>query len=175
LAAEYPDPDSVPSMSLREALRLIAGKNEKAKPLAHEALGSDTAAHVLRMLTTMNSEIRQHVLAAFAFDGLTKDHQAVKLGKRIEAAISKLRAYVMDGLSAAEHEADGTEALHAAYAEILDVAWPCTAEELDAAYRQAVKQAHPDAGGTNEQFVRVQRAYELLKSAMEMAAAAAAA
>lgn len=34
--------------------------------------------------------------------------------------------------------------------------------ELKRAYRQAVKQAHPDRGGSSESFLRVRRSYQIL-------------
>ena len=38
---------------------------------------------------------------------------------------------------------------------------PDTVEGLKVAYRAAARRAHPDAGGSHEAFVRVQRAFEL--------------
>lgn len=37
---------------------------------------------------------------------------------------------------------------------------PITLEDLQADYREAARKAHPDTGGSQEAFVRVQRAYE---------------
>lgn len=51
----------------------------------------------------------------------------------------------------------------------MDEAWvvlgvkPCSGEELEKAYRKALRKSHPDTGGTNEQFIAVQKAYKLIK------------
>lgn len=44
--------------------------------------------------------------------------------------------------------------------EILNLAWPCTVAEVQAAYRRLVKSAHPDGGGNHDQFLELQMAYE---------------
>ena len=38
--------------------------------------------------------------------------------------------------------------------------WPCTMDELKAAYRRLVKEAHPDVGGSAAEFRRIDEAYE---------------
>jgi hypothetical protein len=45
---------------------------------------------------------------------------------------------------------------------VLGVSWPCSAEELKAAYRSRAKETHPDRGGSAEEFRRVNEAYEQL-------------
>jgi hypothetical protein len=42
----------------------------------------------------------------------------------------------------------------------LGLAWPATADEVKAAYREKAKALHPDAGGDAERFVALQQAYE---------------
>jgi hypothetical protein len=49
--------------------------------------------------------------------------------------------------------------LHA-HLEVLGVRWPCTREEVRAAYRTLARQHHPDRFGEHEEFKRVQAAYE---------------
>lgn len=44
---------------------------------------------------------------------------------------------------------------------------PSTVEAIDVAYRAAAKRAHPDAGGSPEAFVRVQRAAEEGRRALD--------
>jgi ferredoxin len=47
-------------------------------------------------------------------------------------------------------------------AEILDVAPEADEEALETAYRRRIKEAHPDQGGSVEEFQRVRSAYEQL-------------
>jgi hypothetical protein len=47
--------------------------------------------------------------------------------------------------------------------KVLGLNWPCTAEDVKAAYRRLVKQYHPDRFGDEDQFKKVQEAYERLK------------
>lgn len=51
--------------------------------------------------------------------------------------------------------------------EILGVTRNASAEEIRAAYRRAAKQAHPDRGGSNEAFLRVQKAAEVLLAELQ--------
>lgn len=44
--------------------------------------------------------------------------------------------------------------------ETLELSWPCTVEEVKAAYRRLVKTAHPDGGGDHARFLRLPTAYE---------------
>jgi len=46
------------------------------------------------------------------------------------------------------------------WATILGVSRTCTREQLQAAYRRAAKKAHPDAGGTEQEFINVRAAYD---------------
>jgi len=45
---------------------------------------------------------------------------------------------------------------------ILGLSSTPTAQELKAAFKKAAFQAHPDQGGSHEEFIKVQRAYEAL-------------
>ncbi|HEX9923665.1 MAG TPA: DnaJ domain-containing protein [Anaerolineae bacterium] len=42
----------------------------------------------------------------------------------------------------------------------LNLTFPSTLAEVKAAYRKLAKQAHPDQGGSHEQFLALQAAYE---------------
>ena len=42
----------------------------------------------------------------------------------------------------------------------LGLSFPCTTAEVKAAYRRLVKQAHPDQGGSQAEFLKLQAAYE---------------
>ena len=44
--------------------------------------------------------------------------------------------------------------------QVLELSWPCTLAEVKGAYRKLVKSAHPDGGGSQEQFLALQEAYE---------------
>lgn len=46
---------------------------------------------------------------------------------------------------------------------ILGVDQSATKEEIDKAFREKVKQTHPDHGGSNEEFIKVMAAYETIK------------
>jgi len=46
--------------------------------------------------------------------------------------------------------------------EIFHVELPCKRAALKSAYRRLVLELHPDRGGTNEDFIVIQRAYEIL-------------
>lgn len=50
---------------------------------------------------------------------------------------------------------------------ILGLRRSATADEVKSAYRDAVKRAHPDGGGTTEAFIEVQEAYKALTSRPE--------
>jgi hypothetical protein len=39
----------------------------------------------------------------------------------------------------------------------LDVSWPCSAEEIRRAYRASAKRLHPDVGGTEAEFIELNR------------------
>ncbi len=47
--------------------------------------------------------------------------------------------------------------------KILGVEQDATREEINKAYRKKVAVAHPDKGGSNEEFIKVQAAYEAIK------------
>jgi len=42
----------------------------------------------------------------------------------------------------------------------LELSWPCTQEDVKAAYRRLVKTAHPDGGGDHARFLALQEAYD---------------
>ena len=42
---------------------------------------------------------------------------------------------------------------------LLGLSWPCTAADVRTAYRRLARSAHPDSGGTHEQFLALQEAY----------------
>jgi hypothetical protein len=44
--------------------------------------------------------------------------------------------------------------------QMLNLTWPCTEADVKGAYRKLVKSAHPDGGGSQDQFLALQEAYE---------------
>lgn len=52
---------------------------------------------------------------------------------------------------------------------VLDLGRDCTAAQVKAAYRKLVKIHHPDAGGSAEEFARVQLAFDVLSDATRRA------
>ncbi len=44
--------------------------------------------------------------------------------------------------------------------EVLEVSQGAPPHDIDAAYRRLVRQHHPDAGGSSEQFLQVKAVYE---------------
>ncbi len=51
--------------------------------------------------------------------------------------------------------------------QALGLTMPCTREQVLTAYRDRVKRLHPDAGGSREQFARLQRHFEQALSLAE--------
>ena len=50
---------------------------------------------------------------------------------------------------------------------VLGLHWPVNREQVKRAYREKSKQAHPDVGGSADEFSAVQEAYEVLLDAVE--------
>ena len=44
--------------------------------------------------------------------------------------------------------------------DVFDLRFPCTEDELKAAYRDKVKRLHPDRGGDQQRFMMLQRYFE---------------
>lgn len=64
----------------------------------------------------------------------------------------------------AEFLAEEDERPGHSWAEILGLSPPFTAGDVRAAYRRASKRLHPDAGGTQDEFVRLNAAYETARA-----------
>jgi hypothetical protein len=54
-----------------------------------------------------------------------------------------------------------------AWCDALGVEWPCTSDEIRAAWRRVARTTHPDAGGSPEQFIEARRAYEQALASLE--------
>ncbi len=50
--------------------------------------------------------------------------------------------------------------IHIRCIQMLNLSWPCTEAEVKSAYRKLAKSTHPDGGGSEEQFLELQQAYE---------------
>ena len=48
------------------------------------------------------------------------------------------------------------------YYKILNIDKNASNDEIKAAYRKLARENHPDKGGNNEQFIKIQEAYEIL-------------
>jgi hypothetical protein len=86
------------------------------------------------------------------------------IGKHIEA----LRGQQRWGVGTVEQAFAGYDALPApktAWWEILGVDQNASLEEIQTAYRRKAKETHPDAGGSQEEFLRVQAAWEAARKA----------
>ena len=98
LAKEYRNPDDVPSLSLREALRLIAGKSKSEKKVfAHERLHRETVDRCLKGLKHREAVSRK-IIRALEVEGLTPRHQAMASAKKITAAGRALQEYLLSEL-----------------------------------------------------------------------------
>lgn len=53
--------------------------------------------------------------------------------------------------------------------EALELSWPCSLDARKKVYRLKSRNAHPDSGGSQEQFIAVNEAYEYLKESLEFA------
>ncbi|ERG92081.1 MAG: DnaJ-class molecular chaperone with C-terminal Zn finger domain protein, partial [Haloquadratum walsbyi J07HQW1] len=48
-----------------------------------------------------------------------------------------------------------------------DISPPSTQDEIETAYREKARETHPDTGGSKDDFLEVQRAYETLTNSDE--------
>ena len=55
---------------------------------------------------------------------------------------------------------EGTQTKEAA--KVLGVSWPCSEKDARAAYRKRAREAHPDTGGSSEEFIRVKTSFDRL-------------
>lgn len=79
--------------------------------------------------------------------------QAAPVVGRVKGLIGEAERMFRPGFSQELREA----------AELLGLALPTDADAIESAYKRAALRTHPDHGGTNAQFMRVQAARDLLK------------
>ncbi len=101
LAVRFPDPASLPALSLRQALQLLVGKTPAAPPLPHERLSRRTVDRALRAIESM-AERAKAIDAAFRREGLSPKHDAAKRARALGAAIGRLRSYLRDCAASCE-------------------------------------------------------------------------
>ena len=76
-------------MSLREALKLIAGKSQKKEQtFAHEGITRDGAASAIEAMQRIIGIIDDEVTVILAVEGVTRQHTAMKDVIKIRAAMS---------------------------------------------------------------------------------------
>jgi hypothetical protein len=105
LGREYPDPEKVPPLSLREALRLIAGRKEAGvTQLAHERLSQQTITAVSCCLGEMQKIIETKVVGQLEVEGVTSKHVTMKQARQIEGSIRRLRENLLDQIEPQAHK-----------------------------------------------------------------------
>jgi hypothetical protein len=95
LAVEYPAESDVPSLSLREALRMIAGRRPaEVMVCANERLSHETLEKVLFAVGRLSRAHARRVVSSLEIEGLTKRHAAMKHAKKIESSLRKFIEYL---------------------------------------------------------------------------------
>ncbi len=122
LAREYPNPDDVPSLSLREALRLIRGKRRRQpeKHFAHERLSPATIQTLLAMLMTMDEFCDENIITSLEVEGVTSQHAAMKRAKTIKSDVRRFIEYLRADFRAHEQSGGGAQDVMQAEPEGVD-------------------------------------------------------
>ena len=95
LAAKYPSEAELPTLSLREALRMIAGRQPAEIAVsANERLSHETLEKVLFAVGRLSRAHARRVVSSLEIDGLTKRHAAMKHAKQIESSLRKFIEYL---------------------------------------------------------------------------------
>ena len=95
LAKTYPDPETIPALSLSEALRLLAGKEPKEETvLAQERLSGETCADMLGGFSRGIEADRESHHRPLGLEGVTAQHPAMKAAKKLAADVRRLRGLV---------------------------------------------------------------------------------
>jgi hypothetical protein len=165
LARKYPTPEDVPNLSLREALRLLSGTTKhEQQHFRHERLSRDTVHDLLDRLPKLVDAVKCGIVQPLEMEGITDHHAAMKSAKKINFAIRRLADYLRAEFMEEDRDPQPTDLENALV--FMDLCWPCTITALDETYRRLAKVCHPDAGGSNDQFVTLTRAYEIINAAI---------
>ena len=107
LARAYPDPKDIPALSLREALRLIAGKRGKRneKHFAHERLSRGAVGELLKTLMAFAQTFQEEIITVWEVERVTPHHAAMKKARKIETAIRRFAEHLQEDFRA--HQAEG--------------------------------------------------------------------
>jgi len=91
---EYPDPASVPNMSLREALRLVGGKREgrAQADTANDRVTAHTAELMVRGLTAMEETLR-FMAGAVEAEGFTRHSANVRKIRTLRGRVANARSH----------------------------------------------------------------------------------
>lgn len=176
LAAHFPaearESREVRELTLTEALNLVTKQREPTREdVTSGAVTVESLTSIENTLSRIGDAIQRMIITRLEAEGLTKAHRTLKAARRLHSALRGFHSHVREELLWGLAEATATTANETVAAGVLGLAVPFTSDELDAAYREAVKLSHPDAGGTEEAFRYVQEAYECLKATVEERAA----
>ena len=169
LARQYPaDTRTAAKLTIDEALRELRKSRKNAAPeMAGDRLSSDGLAALAKILTDAKSSTLQPMQDALKAEHLPKNHQAYKEAKKIAAALNAFLRFVTDQVvdevfdeASADDQQDPIE--NAVKTLGLQDAWPCGKADVESAFRDLVKQVHPDKGGDAEEFIRVQEAFDFI-------------
>ena len=154
-------------LNLDEALRSIR-KKKKPRAFAHDRLSREALVDLHDASALLSQIMSNTIFPILDEEGVTKSHQLHQDAAKLRAAISRMRNRVDDQLDGYRDPGCPPHLIDAL--DTLDLTWPCTADELEAAYRREVQTHHPDKGGSHADFLRVQKAYEAIQE--ELAAVA---
>jgi len=93
-------------LSLREALRLIAGKqrNRNEKHFAHERLSRGAIEQLLKTLRPFAQTFQKEIITILEVEGVTPHHAAMKKARKIEAAIRRFGEHLQEDFQAYQAE-----------------------------------------------------------------------
>ena len=95
LAKAYPDPENIPDLSLRRAIRLLPPNGPREKTvLARERLSGETCAVMLAVFPKVLKLIEERAISPLELEGVTAQHPAMKAAKRLAVDVRRLRQLV---------------------------------------------------------------------------------
>ena len=133
LSREYSNPNDVPAMSLREALRQLTKSQKADQDFAHERLSLGTIRELLDWTAMIEQAIDLKIIGALLLENLTPKHAAMKKAKAITNAIHRFAEHLradfkaQDQADRGEPDSDDEMAIGEALT-VLGLTWPCTEE-----------------------------------------------